>query len=1043
MFSKFFIYRPIFACVVSIAILIVGTVALVGLPIARYPQIAPPTIQVTAMYPGATAETVAETVATPIEQQINGVEGMLYMTSTSSSDGTMSLKVTFEVGADLDMANVLTQNRVSLAEPKLPEEVRRLGVTVKKQSPEILYLVCLASPDGRYDESFLSNYASMRIRDELSRINGVGEVTLFSAEYGMRIWLDPDRMRARNLTTNDVVAAIREQNIEVAAGKIGEPPAPPGTAFQLTVNSRGRLSEVAEFENIIVKTGDDGRMTRVRDVARVELGAENYNLQALLDGKTAAVMAVYQLPGANAIAVADGINARLKELAAAFPEGLEYQIAYDFTEVIRASLKEVVVTLLITVALVVFTVYIFLQNFRATLIPAVTIPVSLIGTFAVMAALGYSLNLLTLFGLILVIGIVVDDAIVVVENTSRLIDQGKPPKQAAVQSMTEVTGPVVATTLVLLVVFVPTVFMGGITGRLFSQFAVTISVATIFSSINALTLSPALCGILLRPQPERAAAPFRAFNTALDWATRGYVGAVRKALRLAAPGVVAYAALAVVAIWGLGALPTGFVPQEDEGLVLINVQLPDGASLQRTTDVTDRINELLVGTEGIRNVVVINGFSMIDGSRASNNATAFVTLTNWDERTTPDLEQSALAASINRRLATIQEAQAVAFLKPSLDGIGASGGVMCQLQDRGGAGFGMLQSAANDIVADANAQAGLERVFTTFRASVPQIFLDIDREQVKAMGIPLQNVYDALAAFMGSAYVNDFTLFGRNYKVKVQSEAPFRATPQDIARIEVRGPEGAMIPLGAVMEIQESFGPQTVTHFNIYPAARVNGQPASGFSSGQAMALMEQLATRKLPPSMGFEWTELSFEEKAAAGGSAMIFAFSIVMVYLVLAAQYESWSLPWSIVLGVPTALVGATAGIILRGFDFNVYTQIGIVLLIGLSAKTAILIVEFAKVQRESGRTIAEAAVDAAQLRFRAVLMTAFSFILGVIPLLIATGAGAASRQVLGTAVFFGMLFATIVGVVAVPMLYYVVQTIVERLRGGGGGGGRVNGV
>jgi HAE1 family hydrophobic/amphiphilic exporter-1 len=1030
MLSKFFIYRPIFASVVSIVIVIVGIVALVALPMARYPEIAPPTIVVTALYPGATAETIAETVATPIEQEVNGVEGMIYMTSTSSSDGTMTLKVTFEVGTDLDMANVLTQNRVTLAEPKLPEEVRRLGVTVKKRSSDILYLLCLYSPDGRYDESFLTNYTNLRIKDELARIYGVGEVTLFTAEYGMRIWLDPNKMRARDLTTNDVVAAIREQNVEVAAGSVGEPPAPEGTAFQLTVNTLGRLSDTPDFENIVIKTGADGRMIRVRDVARVELGAQHYNRQSFLDGGTTAAMGVYQLPGANAIAVADAIDAKLEELARSFPEGLDYRVAYDFTEVIRASIAEVVVTLFITMTLVIFTVYVFLQNFRATLIPAVTIPVSLIGTFAVMAALGYSLNILTLFGLVLVIGIVVDDAIVVVENTSRLIDAGKSPKEAAVESMMEVTGPVIATTLVLLAVFVPTVFLGGITGRLFRQFAVTISVATVFSSINALTLSPALCGVLLRAKPAKQLAPFRAFNWTLAKATGGYVAIVRRALRVAVLGFAIYAGVVFVAIWGLGRLPTGFVPQEDEGLALINIQLPDGASLDRTIAVTDRISETLVGRPGIRSVVMINGFSLIDESRASNTAAGWITLDHWDQRPGAAMSQDALTAAINRELAQIQEAVAVAFVKPSLPGVGQSGGFMFQLQDRGGGELAMLEQVANEMVVDANAQAGLSRVFTTFRANVPQIYVDIDRQQVKSMGIPLQNVFDALAAFMGSVYVNDFTLFGRMYQVKVQAEAPFRVSPEDIKRLEVRNPQGQMLPLGALMDVRESLGPQTVTHFNIYSSARVNGQPAPGFSSGQSMAMIEQMAAQKLPLSMGFEWTELSYEEKAAQGGAGVIFLFSIVMVFLVLAAQYESWSLPWSIVLGVPTALLGAVAGAVLRGFDFNVYTQIGIVLLIGLSAKTAILIVEFAKVQREQGRSVFDAAVEASQLRFRAVLMTAFSFILGVIPLLVATGAGAGSRQVLGTVVFAGMIVATVVGVVAVPMLFFAIQTVTERL-------------
>ena len=1032
MLSAFFIRRPIFAAVVSIFIVIVGLVALVALPVARYPAIAPPTIVVTAMYPGATAETIAETVATPIEQEVNGVEGMLYMSSASSSDGTMQLTITFEVGTDLDMANVLVQNRVALAEPKLPEEVRRLGITVRKRSTDFLFFICLASPGAQYDELFLTNYANLYLRDELARIDGVGEVMLFGPKYGMRIWLDPDRLRALDLTTDEVVQAIREQNVQVSAGSLGEPPAPAGTAFQLTVSTLGRLSEPEQFENIVVKTGAAGQLTRVGDVATVELGAESYALASYFGGEPAAVLAIYQLPGANAVATADAVRSRLASLADSderFGQGLEYTIVYDGTDVIRASIAEVVVTLFITVILVVATVYVFLQDWRATLVPAVTIPVSLIGTFAVLAGLGYSLNILTLFGLVLVIGIVVDDAIVVVENTSRIIAEGTPPREAAVKSMQEVTGPVIATTLVLLAVFVPTIFMGGITGRLFRQFAVTISIATLFSSINALTLSPALCALLLRRQTGRALAPFRLFNWLLARTTTAYTGTVRLALKVAVVGIVGYGAVVAVAIWSLGRLPTGFVPQEDEGLAFISIQLPDGASLERTHAVTQRITERVAPIAGVEHVVMIDGFSIVGGSRASNTASGIVALASWDERPRVELSQDAIVRQINAAIAPIQEAQCVAFQKPSLDGVGVSGGFMFRLQDRADAGPAMLETVANDLVATANGQAGLARVFTTFRANVPQLFLDLDREQVKALGIPLQSVFNTLSAYLGSVYVNDFTRFGRSFQVKVQAEPEFRVAPGDIQRLEVRAPGGGMVPLGSLLTVEETLGPQTVEHFNIYPSARINGQPAPGFSSGQALEIIEEMAANTLPPTMGFAWSDLSYQE-VNTGSVAPIFIFAVVMVFLVLAAQYESWSLPWGIVLAVPTALLGAVVGILLRGFDFNVYTQIGIVLLIGLSAKTAILIVEFAKVQREEGHPAFDAAVAAARLRFRAVLMTAFSFVLGVIPLVIATGAGAASRQVLGTVVLAGMLVATIAGVVAVPLLYFVIQRLTEMV-------------
>jgi len=1029
MFSRFFIDRPIFAAVISIVIVILGGVALVALPIDRYPQIAPPVIQIQATYPGADAETIAETVATPIEQEVNGVEGMLYMTSTSSADGTMSLLVTFDTDMDLDMANVLTQNRVALAEPKLPEEVRRLGVSVKKRSTQITFLVNFFSPDNRYDEVFLNNFATLRVRDELTRVAGVGEVMIFGAEYGMRIWLDPDRMRSLNLTVNDVIAGIREQNVEVAAGQIGEPPAPAGQVYQMTVTTLGRLSDPEQFENIIIKTGEQGRVIRIKDVARVELGSQNYNLSSQLNGRPTSTMAVYQLPDANAIEVADTVRAKLEELSRNFPEGLEYQISFDFTDVIRASLKEVVITLFITLALVVFTVYVFLQNVRATLIPAVTIPVSLVGTFIVMAALGYSLNILTLFGLILVIGIVVDDAIVVVENTSRLIQDGMKPRDAAVKSMQEVTGPVIATTLVLLAVFVPTIFLGGISGQLFRQFAVTISIATVFSSINALTLSPPLCALLLRPRAKRGALPFRLFNRGLAATTTGYTGLVRGGLRLAALCVVAFAGLVVLAVWGLGSLPTGFVPQEDEGYFLVNVQLPDGASKERTQAVVDRVNAILKDTPGVKDYVAITGFAVVDESRVSNAAGIFVMLDHWDDRKDPEVMQTGLLRRLNGQFAEIQEGIVIAFPMPSLPGLGNSGGFALQLQNRGGGNLSLLQNVANEMVADGNGQAGLAGMFTTMRANVPQLFLDIDREQVKTMGIPLQQVFDALAGYMGSVYVNDFLRFGKIYQVRAQAEPQFRASGDQIRRIEVSNRSGNMVPLGTVIEVEESFGPQVVTHFNIYPSARINGVPAPGYSSGQAMALVEHMAEQKLPSGIGFEWTELSYQEKAATGSAALTFVFSIVLVYLVLAAQYESWSVPLAVVLGVPTALLGAVAGALLRGFDANVYTQIGIVFLIGLSAKTAILIVEFAKVQREQGLSIFDAAVEASRLRFRAVLMTAFSFILGVIPLLIATGAGAASRQVLGTVVFTGMLVATLFGVLTVPILFYVIRSFSER--------------
>jgi HAE1 family hydrophobic/amphiphilic exporter-1 len=1037
MFSKFFIYRPIFAAVVSIVIVILGLVALVALPVARYPEISPPTIQVSAVYPGANAQTIAETVATPIEQEVNGVENMAYMSSTSSADGTMNLDITFNVGTNLDMANVLVQNRVAVAESRLPEEVRRQGVKVKKRSPDIVLFVSFFSPDGSLDSSFLHNFVKLNVEDEVKRVNGVGDVQTFgTGEYGMRIWLDPLLLKQRGLTTNDVVAAIRAENVEVAAGQIGAPPAPDGQAFQYTVNTTGRFSDPQQFEQIIVRVGADGELTYLRDVARVELGSTQYAFASGYNGQPTAAMAVYQIPGANALEVAEGVYESLDQVMASFEptygEALDYAIAYDNTDVVRASIREVVVTLFITLVLVVFTVYVFLQNFRATLIPTVTIPVSLIGTFAAMAALGYSINQFTLFGLVLVIGIVVDDAIVVVENTSRLInDEKMDPKEAATKSMQEVTGPVIATTLVLLAVFVPTIFMGGIVGQLFTQFAVTISIATVFSSINALTLSPSLCGILLKPTREPR-GPFRLFNRTLAGTTSGLTAVVNSAIRVAVIGLLVFVGLVAVSVFGFAQLPTGFVPQEDEGYCVMNVQLPDAASLQRTTAVVDRTYDLIHDVPGVRDILGISGFSILDGSAGSNLATFMIIFDLWDQRVEPAEQQAAIVAEINRRVATIQEAQINCFTPPSLPGVGMAGGFSLVLQDRGGTGLTMLENTTGEFVRNGFQRGLLMR--SGFRANTPQIFVEIDREQVRELDIALPEVFNTLGAYLGSAYVNDFVRFGRIYQVKAQAESAYRASPDDIRKLEVRNRQGAMIPLGALVTIREVLGPQIVTHHNIYTSAKLNGMSARGLTSGQSMEVIRGQAASTLPPTMGYEWTGLSYQEDKASGGATVIFLFSIILVYLVLAAQYESWSLPMSVCLAVPTALLGAVAAIMLRGLDNNVYTQIGVVLLIGLSTKTAILIVEFAKVQREEGKSIKEAAVQATRLRFRAVLMTAFSFILGVIPLLIASGAGAEPAvKAMGTTVFGGMVVATAVSVVSVPMLFYIIQTISEKLGGG----------
>ncbi len=1029
--SEFFIRRPIFAAVVSLVIVIIGLVAMVALPIARYPEIAPPTVQVTAIYPGADAKTVAETVATPLEQEINGVEGMAYISSSSSSDGQCTITVKFEVGTDIDMAQVLVQNRVSVAEPSLPEEVRRQGVTTKKQSTEITLLLGLTSPNESLDALFLNNFATLRLRDELSRVPGVGDVQIFGVgDYGMRVWLDPQLLKARRLTTTDVVGAIREQNVQVAAGQIGAPPSPTDQPFQYTVVTQGRFSDVEEFERIIVKRGDDGQLVRISDVGRVELGSVSYGISCVQNGTPSAAVMIYQLPGANAIEVADGILSKMEELDPIFPDDLDWKIVYDSTNVIKSSISEVVVTLFVALILVVITVYVFLQSVRATLIPSLTIPVSLIGTFAVMLALGFSINLLTLFGLILAIGIVVDDSIVVVENVQRHLDESDmSPRDAAILSMKEVSGPVVATTLVLLAVFVPTAFLPGITGQLYKQFALTIAIATFFSSINALTLSPALAGILLRPSPEKRILPFRVFNSVFDNTTNIYGGIVKLALRLAPVVAVVFIGMVVVAIMGLGSIPKGFIPQEDEGWCLANVQLPDGASFERTQRVMEQVGEIAREIPGIEDIVTIAGFSIIDGSRTSNAGTVFFVFEDWDDRNTAQLHQDGILAQLNSRLRQIQEANIFAFPTPSLPGLGNSGGITMMIEDRGGVGLEALEAAVGEMVADANTQTMLASSFSTYSATTPQLYIDIDRDQVKQMGVQLQDVFDTLGAYLGSSYVNDFMIFGRIFQVRAQADAKFRARPEDILALEVRNSAGEMLPLGSVVDIQEVFGPTSVSRFNVYPSALTITQPAPGVSSGDAMSVLTSMAETKLSSSMGYDWSDMSYEEQKASGSTAAVYIFAVILVFLVLAAQYESWTIPIGVILAIPTALLGATGGLLVRGLPYDAYVQIGIVLLIGLAAKSAILIVEFAKVRREEGRSVKEAAEDAARLRFRAILMTAFSFILGVLPLVIAKGAGAESRVALGTTVFAGMLVATVLSVFFVPTLYAIVQGTKER--------------
>ncbi|MCP4627758.1 MAG: multidrug efflux RND transporter permease subunit [bacterium] len=1027
MISKFFIQNPIFASVISIVIVIAGAVAVGVLPIAQYPAITPPTVEVKATYPGANASVVSETVASPIEQEVIGVENMIYMSSVSAGDGSYTLTVSFEVGTNLDMAQVLVQNRAKLAEPKLPEEVRREGVKVKKKSPNIIIFATLYSPDGRFDELYMSNYATLRIRDTLSRIPGVGDIAIFPpSDYSMRIWLDPHKLKSLGMTTGEVISALQEQNVQVAAGQIGQPPAPRGQSFQFAVNVLGRLTDVEQFEEIIVKTGADGRITRLKDVARTELGGKTYDVTSRLSGAPSAAIGVYQLPGSNALEVSAQIRKTLKEMSAYFPEGLAYKIPYDTTIFVDTAIKQVYITLLEAVALVFLVLFLFLQDWRATLIPAVTIPVALIGTLAVMLPLGFSLNLLTLFGLVLAIGIVVDDAIVVVEATVAHMEGGMPRKEAAIKAMSEVSGPVVATTLVLLAVFVPAAFLPGITGELYRQFSLTIAVATIFSSINALTMSPALASLLLRPPPEKKNFFFRGFDKIFSKTENGYMNVAKMFTRRSAIMLLLALGLAGLTGWQFTRLPTGFLPTEDQGYIMVHVQLPNAASQERTNEVLDQIDGILKETKGVADWIVLGGYSLIDSTNASNAAAVWVTLDPWAERTEPGLKQEAILANLQGQFSRIQDSIIYGFFPPSIPGLGVAGGFQMQIEDRGGVGLQELDVMVREIIQDGNAQSQLAGLNTTFRVDVPQLFAEVDRTKAKTLGIPLTEVFNTLQTYLGSAYVNDFNKFGRTWQVKVQADHKFRIEPRDIRALDVRNAEGKMVPVGTLVDVDRIVGPQTILRYNLYPTASITGAASPGNSSGQALSLMEQLAGQKLPGSMGFEWTGMSYQEKKIGSEAIMVFALAIVLVFLVLAAQYESWANPAAVIMVVPLAVLGTVVALMMKGTANNVYTQIGIVLLIGMASKNAILIVEFAMAEREKGKGILDAVVDAAKLRFRPILMTSIASVAGFMPLVVASGAGAASQQAIGTAVVGGMIAATFMSLLFTPVFYVVMQRL-----------------
>jgi len=1027
--SRFFIERPIFANVIAIATVLIGIVAMLALPVEQFPEITPPTVRVSANYPGANAQVVANTVAAPIEQQVNGVEDMLYMSSTSSSDGSYSLTVTFEIGTDLDAAQVLVQNRVSAAEPLLPEDVARQGVTVKKQAANILLVISLTSPDSTYDNLFLSNYATLRLRDELSRIYGVGDVTVFgTGNYSMRVWLDPQKLKARGLTTDEVVAAIREQNVQVAAGQIGQPPSPDAQDFQYTVSVLGRLSDVAQFEEIIVKRGEGTQATRLKDIARIELGAQTYDQFNLRQGKPTANIGIYQLPGANALNVTEEVIATIERMSKSFPPGVEYGFPLNTTEFVEASIHEVYKTLIEAGVLVLVVIMVFLQDWRAVLIPATTVPVTIIGAFAAMAALGFSINMLTLFGLVLAIGIVVDDAIVIVENAAHHIERGLAPKPATIKAMDEVLGPIIGITLVLMAVFLPSAFLGGITGQLYRQFALTIAATAVISAINAVTLKPAQCALWLRPPKEKKNAFYRGFNRVYGWFEHIYVAIVRRFIRHTFATMVAFTVLIALSAWWYTRVPTGFFPQEDQGYVFIAVQLPDAASQQRSQGVMRKIDTILEEMPGVADWITIGGLSLLDNSSASNAGTLFVTFDPWDARLKQGLTLDAMLNQMRMKFGPIEDAIIFPFAPPAVRGIGVSGGFQMQVEDRGDVGSHELQQVTQEIVGKASSQSGLAALNTTFRPGVPQIFVDVDRTKVKALNIPLGTVFATLQAYLGSAYVNDFNKFGRTYQVRVQAEPAFRARAEDIERLEVRNLEGQMIPMSSIATVKRSFGPQIINRYNLYPSSSINGQPAPGYSSGEALGLMEQIAADTLPANMGFEWTGMSYQERKVGSEAILVFVLAVLLVYLVLAAQYESWFSPMAVILVVPLGLLGAIAAVSLRGMDNNLYTQIGIVLIIALASKNAILIVEFARDLRAQGKSIVDAAVDASRMRFRPILMTSFAFILGVLPLAIATGAGAGGQQALGTAVIGGMLASTILAVFFVPVFFVVFQRLGE---------------
>ena len=1044
-FASFFVDRPIFAIVLSALVLIGGWVSLKGLPIEQYPEVVPPTIQISTRYPGASPQTLSETVAAPIEQELVGIEHLLYMSSQSTADGSMSLTLTFEIGTDLDIAQMQVQAKVQNAEPRLPEEVKRQGVVTRKQSPDLMLVIHLISPDERYDSLFLGNYAVLNIRDQLKRVDGVGDTRVFgSDEYAMRVWLNPDQLAARGLTASDVVAAIRAQNVQVAAGSVGQPPGTASSAFQLTVTSQSRLRSVEEFNNIIIRTESDGSMVRLGDVARLDLGAASYALRSKLDGQDAVAIPIFLRPGANALATSEAVKKTIERLKQNFPEGIDYRIVYDTTQFVQQSIDAVILTFFEALLLVILVVMLFLQTWRAAIIPLIAVPVSIIGTFILLNALGFSINTLTLFGLVLAIGIVVDDAIVVIENVERHISEGMEPKAAARMAMQEVTGPIIAISLVLAAVFIPASFISGINGEFYRQFGLTIAAATLISAFNSLTLSPALAGMLLKPhdaKPDMVTRLinllfgwfFKLFNRAFGAASHGYEWVVKRLMRVSLIVLIVFGGLLYLTGQTLMSIPAGFIPPGDRGYLIGVIQLPPAASLERTTAVTQEAAALIRSVPGVGNTVAFPGLSIVSFGPTSNAATIFVPLKPFSERVPLGQNANAIAMQMRQKLGSIDEAFVAVFPPPPIRGLGSLGGFKLQVQDKSGVGLDALDEAAKQVMAAGNAMSkqtpGVTALFSSFQNNVPQLHTQIDIERALQSGVPLQSIYDTLQINLGSLYVNDFNLFGRTYQVIAQAEGDYRSGQESIDRLQTRNSEGTMVPLSGLVETTEITGPDRVVRYNTYPAIEINGSATPGTSSGEVIQVMEKLMADTLPPGVGYEWTELTYLQIIAGNTTLQIFAISVLVVFLVLAAMYESWSLPFAIILIMPMVILFAMLGVKMTGGDNNILTQVALLVLIGLASKNAILLVEFAKIREDHGLSPLESALEACRLRLRPIIMTSIAFIAGVVPLVLATGAGAEMRHAIGTPVFFGMIGVTFFGLLLTPVFYLLIRGLVLR--------------